>query len=693
MSLPEPSEVYLRSAIRGRERWEVTALHRQPRLAQELEHLLLLQAGVYSVSANAVTGRVLVIYSPDTPHLHVESLLKESLRRLRLRAISGGPEPATPSSLSRILRDSLPPADQLSSPPLLTLIGHSLHLLQGLSFVSIVNTARGEGPGFLRLFGLVSRGSQLIGMTVLSLLLTGADLWLQYYRKRAWQRLGQATQHNLRRDLITRIEAQDIEFFDREGTGPLINLVNKDVSRIGEFAEQAGDMAIEKALTIIVSGSFLLAASPVLALLAFLPLPFIFLTSRLSGEIIADRFTRQGESANRFHRMLESNLAGIADVKSFTAEEEEVHRLTAADARVSQDYLAAEAATSVQTQVISGLFSTGFLLTAGYGGLLTASGSVSMSNFIRLVYWFPQLLRALTGIEQVTNLYYTARDSSQRIARVMDSAPRVYSGPVRMPASEVRGELTFENVSFGYDPAVKVLDDVSFRLAPGQTLGIVGPTGSGKSTLLRLLLRFFDADSGRILLDGHDIKGLDLQHLRDAVSVVSQDVYLFQGTLRENVSYGRPEASQRQVIEALHDAGAGGLLKTMPGGLDGVVGERGQRLSGGERQRVAIARSLLKLMSGASILVLDEATSHLDNETEAALKRSLRKAASGKSVIMIAHRLTTIRSADWIVVIERGKVVEQGTHDELLAGGGLYASLWQLQNEDPLGGLEVRIRR
>jgi ATP-binding cassette subfamily B protein len=646
------------------------------------------------VKANPVTGRVLIFYSPETPGLDLGLLLRQFLDEQSTRHEEPAPNGATDSSLARVVRPSLPSRQHLATPPLLSLMGHTLGLLQGLTFMTIFNTARGEGPGFLRTLGLTRTGPRLVFITALSLLLSGVSHFVQHLRKRAWRKLAQTTQHNLRTQLIARIETQDMAFFDRYGTGRIISLVTQDTERVGDFVERAGDEAIERALTIIVSGGLLILVSPSLALLGGLTLPFILLSTRLYGGKVTESYAGLAQAGSGFSQMLENNLSGIADVKSFTAEEQEIERLREGDLTRADAAVRATSVSSLQSQMTGAIFAVGFALTAGYGGRQAAAGRITQTEYFRAAYWFPQLLGSLMSIGQITQLYHGAVSSAGKLAEVLDSEPQIRSGPVRLPRKKVRGELLFENVSFGYDPSVKVLEDVSFSVEPGKTVAIVGPTGSGKSTLLNLLLRFFDVDEGRVLLDGRDIRECDLHDLRAAISLVSQDVHLFEGTVRENVLYGQQGAPQSRIVKAMRDAGASELLKTLPGGLEARVGERGHRLSGGERQRVAIARALLKLYGGASILALDEATSHLDSETEAAIKKSLRKASSGKCVIMIAHRLSTIRSADKIIVLERGRIIEEGTHDQLLKRKDLYASLWHLQNEDPFGGeLEVSIRR
>lgn len=687
---PLDESARLVSAIKGRERWEIKAIGRNPHLARELEKSLLQYPGVLEVKANPVSGRALVLFEPDTVGIHVESLIRDALSDLASRVHYEDLDETTASPISRILKLALPDRKKLVGPVILSIVGHVVGVTLAFCFVAIFNTAAGEGSRILSALGLVSKRSRILFMTGFSLLLVGAELITENLRKKAWRKLGHEAQHNLRTELMTVIQEQDMAFFDNHGTGNLVKLVTEDTGHIRELVEQAGDQILELAVVIAVYGTVLILTSPGLALLTFLTVPFIVISSHFWGRKANQRYAISGDASSDFTQMLENNLTGIADVKSFTAEQREAYRLSSANRLLSQAEMSAVSVSAIQSQLNLAFTHTGYFLTMAYGGHLAAARKITKGQYFMAAVLFPELVASLKDIEQVIASYHGAVNSAEHLAAVLDARPRIRSGPMRL-AEPVRGDVEFENVSFSYNSSVKVLNNVSFSLKAGETLAIVGPTGSGKSTLLNLLLRFYEADSGRILLDGTDIRDLNLQDLRGAVSLVSQEVHLFQGSVRENVVYSQEHASEEEILEVLRDAEAMNLIDSLPGGLDAEVGERGQRLSGGERQRVAIARALLKLFSGAAILTLDEATSQLDNETEAGIKRSLRKAASGKSTIIIAHRLSTIRSADRILVLERGQIIEEGNHQELLDRKGLYASLWHLQHEDPLGDIEVRL--
>ena len=411
--------------------------------------------------------------------------------------------------------------------------------------------------------------------------------------------------------------------------------------------------------------------------MAFLPMPFILWGSLRFQKRIAPLYAAVREHVGILNGQLSNNLGGIATIKSFTAEEHETRRISLLSDDYRESNREAIALSSAFVPLIRMVIVIGFIATLVFGGIMVVRGELNVGAYSTMVFMTQRLLWPLTRLGQTIDLYQRAMASTTRVMDLLDTKSRIIDGQGQLPVEQVEGTVVFEDVCFEYrGHNMPVIKDLSLQVSAGETVALVGATGSGKTTLVKLLLRFYDIQNGSVRLDGLDVRDLRLADLRKAIGFVSQDVFLFHGTVRENIAYGTFDASLDEIVEAAKTAEAHEFITELPQGYDTIVGERGQKLSGGQRQRLSIARAVLK---DPPVLVLDEATSSVDNETEAAIQRSMERIIVGRTTIVIAHRLSTVRNADRIFVLEKGMLKEHGRHEELVEGDGIYAGLWRVQ--------------
>jgi ATP-binding cassette subfamily B protein len=524
-------------------------------------------------------------------------------------------------------------------------------------------------------FGVQGLAAQLLVLSAISGVIWGLESIFEYAYALQWRNLAQTIQHDLRLDAYQHLQELELAFFEERSSGGLMSILSDDVNQLERFLDGGANEVIQVSATILLIGGAFFVITPNVAWLALSPMPFILWGSIWFQKFLAPRYAEVREKVGLLNGQLSNNIGGITTIKAFVTEAYERKRIEKESNQYRQSNRKAIAYSAAFVPLIRILIFMGFIAILYYGGLEVQANRLSVGNYSVMIYLIQRLLWPLTRLGETLDQYQRAMASTNRILDLLDTPIAIHSGS-QVLDSVVNGDIQLKNVTFGYAANFPIVENLSLEIAAHKTTAIVGATGSGKSTLVKLLLRLYEIQSGNILLDRIDIRDLELRSLRSCMGWVSQDVFLFHGSVLENIAYGSFDATVDQIVEAAKIAEAHDFIQDLPKGYDTIVGERGQKLSGGQRQRIAIARAVLR---NPPILILDEATSAVDNETESAIQKSLDRITKNRTTIAIAHRLSTIRNADRIYVMDQGKVVETGTHDQLVANNRIYAGLWNLQ--------------
>lgn len=577
--------------------------------------------------------------------------------------------------LLRLIQYSAKYKAQIYSAAFFSLLNKLFDILPEVLIGVAVDIVVKQQDSVLAAFGIKNVITQIVVLGIITAIIWTLESLTQYLYSLKWCYLAQNIQHDMRIEAYAHVQKLELEYFENKAMGNVISILNDDINQLERFLNDSVNQIIQIAASTILIALIFFAISAKIALLSFLPIPLILIGSFYFRKKLAPRYLNVRNKVGGVSSKLNNNLAGIATIKSFTAETYEINQIE----QLSNQYKMANQEVIILsaaiTPVIRMAVMLGFLIALIYGGILTFEDKIQISSYSILIFLSQRLLWPLTYLATVIDNYQRSMASVNRVMDLINTPVNIIDGDQEL-AKASKGAIIFDQVTFGYQGRKSMFKRLSFAVSPGETIAFVGNTGSGKSTIVKLLLRFYEVNSGTILIDYVNIKNLSLHSLRSKIGLVSQDTLLIDGTIAENIAYGSFHATREQIIEVARLAEADKFIQFLPQGYDTHIGERGQKLSGGQRQRIALARTILK---NPSILILDEATSALDNKTEAAVQHALDSVAKNRTTIVIAHRLSTVVKADKIHVLKHGQIVETGTHQQLLDQNGIYSDLWRLQ--------------
>ena len=536
------------------------------------------------------------------------------------------------------------------------------------SLTAIVkNGVTAEGLIQIRKLALI-----LVGLYLLRILFRFMSSYLSH--KAAWYLVG-----DLRTKVYSKLSTMHLAYFHDKQTGDLMSRVVNDTR---DFELLYAHM-IPETITNIVTFSgvliILMSINPKLALITCAPIPLILISGFIFARKVRPFFRVSQQKMGELNGRLQDNLSGIHEIQAFGREEYETGRINEKNFEHVKAMLQALKVSAVFHPSVEFISSIGTILVVAFGGYLAYSEGLQVEDIVAFLLYLSLFYQPITGLANLVENMQQSLAGAERVITILDAPSQIKDRPDAKPIENVKGEITFDHVSFSYVDGIPVLSDVSFTCKPGEMLALVGPTGVGKTTITELLSRFYEPDSGRILIDGIDIQDVTIESLRLNISTVLQDTFLFNGTIAENISYARPEATMEEIKEAARTANIDKEIEAMPDGYDTLTGERGVKLSGGQKQRIAIARAVLRR---SPIIVLDEATAAVDVETEQQIRNAINSLSGKRTIIAIAHRLSTIRTAQQILVIENGSIIEKGTHEQLLSINGQYARMNDIQKKN-----------